>query len=108
MERLGNLFVKEISEILATEVKDQNIEFVTITGAKVTNDLSYAKVYFTVLDDTKKDIVLNALNNASGFIRRALCNRIELRKMPEIQFVYDESVAYGSNIERIIRDLNNN
>jgi ribosome-binding factor A len=106
IERLGNAFVKEISEILATEIKDTNINFVTITAVNVTNDLSFAKVYFTVLDDTKKDITLKALNNASGFIRRELCNRVELRKMPEIKFVYDESIAYGNKIEKIIDKLN--
>ncbi len=103
--RLGNVFVKEISAILATEIKDQNINFVTITAAEITSDLSYAKVYFTVLDDSKKETTLKALNNASGFIRRALCNRIELRKMPEISFIYDESIAYGNKIEKIIDDL---
>jgi len=106
-ERLGNIFVKEISEIIATEIKDHNINFVTITAASVTNDLSYAKVYFTVLDDTKKDTTLNALNNASSFIRRKLSNRIELRKMPEIKFIYDESISYGNRIEKIIDELSN-
>lgn len=106
LERLGNIFVKEISMILATEVKDTNINFVTVTAATVTNDLSLARVYFTVLDNTKKDITLKALNNASGFIRRELCGRVELRKMPEIRFIYDESIAYGSKIEKIIDKLN--
>ena len=54
-ERIGSNFVKEISYILMEEIKDPNIKFVTITSCDVTNDLSYAKVYFTVLDDTKKE-----------------------------------------------------
>ncbi len=106
-ERLGNIFVKEISEIIATEIKDHNINFVTLTAASVTSDLSFAKVYFTVLDNSKKDNICKALNNASSFIRRELSKRIELRKMPKIIFIYDESVAYGSKIEKIINELNN-
>lgn len=105
MERLGNIFAKEISNILATEIKDQNIKFVTITAANVTNDLSYVKVYFTVLENSKKDIILESLKKASRFIRKQLCERVELRKMPEIKFIYDESIVYGNRIEKIIDEL---
>ena len=55
IERLESTFVKEISRILMEEVKDEDIKFVTITDCEITNDLSYAKVYFTVLDDSKKE-----------------------------------------------------
>ena len=54
IERLNSTFVKEISYILSTEVKDEDIKFVTITDCDITSDLSYAKVYFTVLDMSKK------------------------------------------------------
>ena len=61
IERLNDQFQKEISIILQTEVKDQDIKFVTITGCEITNDLSFCKVYFTVLDDTKRESTLEAL-----------------------------------------------
>lgn len=61
IERLNDQFQKEISIILNTEVKNQDIKFVTITGCEITNDLSFCKVYFTVLDDSKKDTTLKAL-----------------------------------------------
>ena len=106
IDRLNNLFVEEISEIIHNEVKDKDIGFVTITDVRITNDLSFAKVYFTTLDEDHKK-VLNSLNKASGFIRSLLCDRVQIRKMPEIHFVYDESIEYGKKIEDIIDRINN-
>lgn len=106
-ERIGNIFVEEISKIIASEIKDENITFVTITHVKVSNDLSYAKVYFTTLNEEKKETLENALNKASGFIRSELCKRVtHLRKMPELTFAYDTSVSYGMKIENIIEKIN--
>lgn len=105
IDRIASQLVKEISYILATEVKDKDLKFVTITDCHVTNDLSYAKVYFTVLDDSRKEIVLESFKNASGFIRKELMDKVEIRHMPELEFVYDESIEYGTNIEKIIENL---
>ena len=104
IERINNMIVEQISYIVATEVKDEDIQFVTITGANVTNDLSFAKIYFTPLKD--KNETLKALNNASGFIRKMLADRVELRHIPELTFVYDESIEYGKRIEQIIENIN--
>lgn len=106
IDRLNNKFVEEISKIIHNEVKDKDIGFVTITDARITNDLSFAKVYFTTLDEDHKK-VLNSLNKASGFIRSLLCDRVQIRKMPEIHFVYDDSIEYGKKIEDIIDRINN-
>lgn len=108
IERLNHTFMEEISNILMTEVKDEDIKFVTITGVDITNDLSFAKVYFTVLDESKKETTLEALNGASHFIRGKLSERIEIRHTPELKFLYDESIAYGEHIENIIEQINKN
>ena len=105
LERLGNVFTEEISKIIQTELRDETIGFVTITYTKISSDLSYAKVYFTVLDIEKKKEVELKLNNASKFIRSNLFDRVEIRKMPELTFVYDESVEYGNKIEHIIEKI---
>ena len=107
IERLNDQFQKEISIILQTEVKDQDIKFVTITGCEITNDLSFCKVYFTVLDDTKRESTLEALKGASSFIRSLLSQRIDIRHTPELRFYYDESIDYGNKIEKIIEKINN-
>ena len=105
IERIESSMVKEISYLLANEIKDPDIHFVTVTAAKVTNDLSFAKIYVTVFDEEKKKSTLDALNNASGFLRSKLCERIDIRHMPELEFVYDESIAYGKKIENIIEKI---
>ena len=106
IDRLNNIFVEEISKILHQEIKDRDINFVTVTEARITNDLSFAKVYITTLDNDR-DKVLKALNKASSYIRTLLCDRVNIRKMPEIHFVYDESIEYGKKIEDIIERINN-
>ena len=108
IDRIASSFVKEISYILATEIRDENIKFVTITDCKVTNDLSFAKVYFTVLDENRKEATLKSLNEAAGFIRKMLADRVKIRHISELQFVYDESIEYGKKIENIIEDIHNN
>jgi len=106
IDRLNNTFMEKISEILHNEIKDKDVSFVTITEVRITNDLSYAKVYFTSLVDDRKKIT-DALNRASGFIRSSLSQKVQIRKMPEIHFVYDESLEYGKKIENIIERINN-
>ena len=106
IERLESTFVKEISRILMEEVKDEDIKFVTITDCEITNDLSYAKVYFTVLDMTRKADTIKALNHAKSFIRGQLSKRVEMRHTPELTFIFDESIEYGKHIEDIIDKIN--
>lgn len=105
IDRIASALVKEISYILMTEVKDEDIKFVTITDCKVTNDLSYAKVYYTVLNEEKKEEINAALNNAKGFIRKELFDRVEIRNVPELTFIYDDSIEYGKKIEDMIEKL---
>lgn len=104
-ERIGSNLVKEISYILATEIKDEDIKFVTITDCKVTNDLSFAKVYYTVYNMDRKKETEEALKHASGYIRHLLHDRVDIRHIPELTFVYDESIAYGKRIENIIEEI---
>lgn len=105
IKRLNHAFMEEISMILMEEVRDEDLKFVTITGCDITNDLSYAKVYFTVLDKDKKEKVLEDINNAASFIRGKLSERIEIRHTPELKFIYDDSIEYGEKIEKIIDQL---
>ena len=105
-ERLANVLLKEISSILMLEIKDEDIKFVTITHVDLSSDLSYAKVYCTVLNDEMKEKTLKDLNNAKGFIKNELIKRkIEIRKIPDLSFIYDESIEYGNKIENIIKEI---
>ena len=107
-DRLEHKFAIEISTIIEEEIKDKRIGFVTITAVSITNDLSYAKIYVTVLNDNEKEETIKVLNNASKFIEMELSKRVDIRKMPELKFVYDESIEYSNNIESIIERINNN
>lgn len=108
IDRLEHKFAIEISTIIEEEIKDKRIGFVTITAVSITNDLSYAKIYVTVLNDNEKEETIKVLNNASKFIEMELSKRVDIRKMPELKFIYDESIEYSNNIESIIERINNN
>ncbi len=104
-ERISDVLIEQISYILETEVKNKDIKFVTITDAKVTNDLSFAKIYYTVLNDDKKAETAKALKSAAGYIRHELRDRMDVRQIPELNFVYDESIEYGQKIEKILEEI---
>ena len=106
IERINDNLQEAISYIIFHDVKNPNINFVTITAVNTTNDLSYAKVYFTTLGD--KIETLKALKSAKGFIRNELKQKVELRNIPELEFVYDESIEYGKRIEEKIKEIHNN
>ena len=105
IERLNHQFQEVISEIIYKEVKNPDLKFVTITGCEITNDLSFCKVYFTVLGKDKNEIK-KELNNAASFIRGEISKRVEIRHTPELKFIYDTSIAYGEHIEEIIEKIN--
>ena len=107
INRLEHAFTEEISKIIHEEVNDKSIGFVSITGASITNDLSFAKIYFTSMG-ADKDVAIKSLNKASGFIKTLLASRVDIRKMPELKFCYDDSIEYGERIDKIIDELDNN
>ena len=107
IERLNHTYQQEISKILMLEIKDQDINFVTITDVDVTNDLSFAKVYFTVYDKEKIKETTSALNGAASFIRGCLADKVNVRHTPELKFIYDESIDYGNHIDAILEKINN-
>lgn len=102
-ERAGTEIQRELSNILLLDAKDEDFKNVTITAVDVSNDLSFAKVYFTTLDD--REHVEHDLNNAAGFFRSLLAERLIMRHTPELRFIFDESIEYGQKIEKIIEEL---
>lgn len=102
-ERAGSEIQKELGNIILFEAKDEDFKNVVITAVDVSNDLSFAKVYFTTIDNREK--VLHDLNNASGYFRSLLAERLEIRHTPELRFIFDESIEYGQKIEKIIEGL---
>lgn len=105
LKRLNHTYSEEISKILHDEMKDPDLNFVTITACDTTNDLSFAKVYYTVLEDSKKDVVAAVLKKASPSIRSILSSRVNIRNTPELRFVYDDSIEYGRRIDEVIEKI---
>lgn len=104
-KRISSDIAKNINEILLTEVRDELLKTITITGCNVTSDLGLCKVYFTSISDLDKKTLEKEVNQASSFIRGRLSEKIELRHTPELRFIYDESIEYGNKIEKIIEKI---
>jgi ribosome-binding factor A len=105
--RVGEQIKKELSLIVQSELKDPRVGFITVTGVEVTNDLSQAKIYLSVLgSEQQKEDSLKALANGRGFIRSELGRRIRLRHTPELIFKFDASIEYGSRIEMLLQKVN--
>jgi len=103
-ERIERILEREISNIIRTEVKDDRLKFVTITKVSITNDLSIATVYYTVIgNEEQKQSTSTNLIAAKGFIKSSLSKKLEIRKTPDLKFKYDESLEYGDKIEQIIK-----
>ena len=107
-KRIESELVQVISEILGNEARDELLKEVTITGAEVASDLSYAKVYFTSLLDIDRKTLEKELNESAVFVRTLVAEKMDLRHTPTIKFVYDNSIEYGNKIDKIIESIHEN
>lgn len=108
IDRLEKLIEKELAMILFEDAKNELLKFVSVTKVSLTNDLSIATVWFTVLGNQNEvEATSKQLMNASGYLRSELAHRIDLRKTPELRFKYDESLEYGNKISAILDNLKN-
>jgi len=105
-DRLGDQIRAEVSDLLAREVHDPGIGFVTITRVKVTADLQIAHIYYTTMAaESVRAAQAKALQRATPFLRRQLAGRLRLRRMPEIDFRFDPSVEQHDRIEKLIQEI---
>ena len=106
-DRVGDQIRQELSKLLTRgAVHDPGIGFITLTRVKVSPDLQIARVYYTTLgDDAARKQTAQALERATGFFRRHIGEALRLRRVPELHFQFDESVAHQDRVEQILRDL---
>ena len=105
-ERVGEAIRDELSRLIAREIRDPGVGFITLTAVKVAPDLQLARVYYSSMGDEKaRRETAKALGRALPFLRRQIAQRLRLRRVPELQFFYDESVASHDRIEQILQDL---
>ena len=107
LNRINEELKKEISNVISFELKNPNVTgLISVTKAKITPDLKYAKVYVSIFNSKNIKETMEGLKKSSGFIRTELAKRINLRNTPELVFELDESLEYGAKIENIINELN--
>ena len=105
-DRVGDQIRSELAMLLAREVHDPGIGFVTLTRVQVTPDLQLARVRYTSLgDDKARTATAKALERATPFLRRRIGSRLRLKRVPELKFDYDESIAGQDRIERLLNEL---
>ncbi len=107
-ERVGGLIQQALSEILQKSIKDPRLRSVSITGVKMTADLKMARIYFVTSGHfSTREEADAGFRKAHGYIKHTLAQELELRYMPEIRFLYDDSVEYAVHINSVIKRLHN-
>lgn len=105
-ERVADQVRSELASLLAREVHDPGIGFVTLTRVRVSPDLQVARVLYTALgDDKARASTARALERAAPFLRRQIGSRLRLKRAPELRFIYDDSIAGQDRIEQILHEL---
>jgi len=103
--RIAEEIKKEVSVMIQNELKDPRVTgLISITKVLLTKDLKYCKIYVSVFG-TNKEEALEGIKSGAGYMRKELGRRIQIRIIPELQFVLDDSIEYGSHINQILRKL---
>jgi len=104
IERMNSLIRQELSELLQRQVKDPRLgNFITVTAVATSADMKYAKVFVSHMGSQKeKQETLGVLASASGFFRRELTKRLRIRRVPELNFQWDDSIERGDRLSRLI------
>ena len=105
-DRVGEAIRTELSQLLAKDVHDPGVGFITLTKVSVSPDLQLARVYYTSMGDEKAlRETEKALGRALPFLRRQIAQRVRLRRVPELEFFFDKSVAHQDRIEQVLQEL---
>ena len=108
-DRVADQIRSELGLLLTREVHDPGIGFVTVTRVQVSPDLQQARVFYTVLGDEKaRNNSERALGRAVPFLRRQIGSRLRFKRVPELKFLYDESIAGQDRIEQILNEIRTN
>lgn len=105
--RVSDLIIKEVSlMIIKGEIKDPRVSAAFITGAKVSDNLSVANIFFSVMEGSSdKAEVLKGLQSAKGFIKTRLAKKLRMRKIPDLQFMFDTALETGYKVDEVLRGI---
>jgi ribosome-binding factor A len=105
LRRVADQIQRELAALVRTELKDPRVGMITLTGVEVSPDLAHAKVFFTSLAGAeRRRETLQGLARASGFLRTLLGARLKVHNVPELHFVYDDSVESGIRLTHLIEE----
>ena len=101
IQKIQALIARNVKDIVSYEIKNENIGFMTITDVEVSSDHSYCKIFVSFLNNAKNS--LETLNRAKGFVRSRLAKKVNLRRVPEISFVLDDTYERQQRLENLIK-----
>jgi len=103
VQRVGEQIQRVLAQLIQQEIDDPRLGMVTVSHVVVSRDLAHAKVYVTVLGEPAAvETSLAILNKAAGFLRHALGREVQMRVIPQLRFVYDESLARAASVSALI------
>ena len=105
IQRISSELLRHLSNIIFEEVDNEMLKSVTLMEARVTSDLSMARVYYTYIGDYDRKEMAEELKKASPFLRSELAKGMDLRNTPELRFEFDESTLYGEHIDEILQEI---
>ncbi len=105
-DRVGGQVKKELSDLLQKEIRDPRLDLVTIIRVRITDDLRSARIYFSVAEGKKrKPSALAGFKSASGYLKWKLSRRLELKHVPELEFLYDESLDRAARVNEVLKTI---
>jgi len=107
IDRVSQLVQTELAKIIQVEMQDDRMHLVTIVNVEVTRDFAYAKVYVSVFSDDQAEIkdIVSVLNESAKLLRFRLAAEVELRKTPQLRFIYDDTIVKGNKLSSLINHL---
>jgi ribosome-binding factor A len=105
-ERVAEQVRRDLADLIRTELKDPRVGMISLTDVELTPDYAHAKVFFTTFNSEHLDEIERGLKRASGFLRRELGKRIHIHTLPELHFVYDNSIERGTSMSQLIDQAN--
>ena len=105
-ERVAEQVRRDLADLIRTELKDPRVGMISLTAVDLTPDYAHAKIHFTTLDSAHLEEIQRGLKRAAGFLRRELGRRIHIHTLPELHFVYDNSLERGMSLSQLIDQAN--
>ncbi len=105
-DRVAEQIRRDLADLIRTELKDPRVGMISLTDVELTPDYAHAKIFFTTLQSEHLEEIQVGLKRASGFLRRELGRRIHIHTLPELHFVYDNSIERGASLSLLINEAN--